>query len=289
MFPAAAAGDTPTAGGVADGPESSRDPVRPGPTHMVPLMGARGKRLSPTMHPIEAEYTAVHLLWRDAGRYTREVMRLGVTFRLKAAAGIAVIAALAGCAARFEAMDNPIEINGAEYPRLFDAAVVVLREQGFIVEQQDYRYGRITTRPATSPTFLEPWNTNKTTPDQAFASTISHQRRRISLFFQPWQTDAGPVGESLPVETEGAASTYEVRAEVLTERLVVPIARITGSTQPNSLIGRLRDVPAEWKERGIQGAYWRPVGRDSFLEQRLLAQIVRRSMRVEASAVSDER
>lgn len=214
-------------------------------------------------------------------------MRFGVAIRFKAAAGIAVIAALAGCAAKFEAMDNPIEIGVEEYPRLFDAAVVVLREQGFIVDQQDYRYGRITTRLATLPTFLEPWHTNKTTSDQAFASTINHQRRRISLFFQPRQTVAGLVDESRPVEEAGADTAYDVRAEVLTERLVVPIARLTGSTQPQSLIGRLADVPTEWKERGIQSAYWRPVGRDSFLEQRLLAQIIRRSMRKQDGGVGD--
>ncbi len=195
--------------------------------------------------------------------------------------------ALLGCVAKIETIKNPIEVDETEYARLFNAAVVVLREKGFTVDQQDYRYGRVTTRPARSPTFLEPWHADNTTFDQGLMSTINHQRRRISLYFEPKQAEAGRLGEGRSVGGEGTGGDYLFHAEILVERLVVPVARLTGSTRPRGLIGKLSDVPVEWKERGIQDAYWRIVGRDPFLEQRLIAEIIRRSMWVEADVVGD--
>jgi hypothetical protein len=70
----------------------------------------------------------------------------------------------------------------------------------------------------------------------------------------------------------------------------VPSRQLTGSTRGERLQHALHQVPLELRERGITGsqveayrepgAYWEPIGRDTYLEQELLAAIVRRSVRV---------
>jgi len=193
-----------------------------------------------------------------------------ISFRfLISAITLLPVVVLNGCAPKIQPVDNPLEIDRQEYARLFDATVLVLRDYGFRVARQDYRFGVITTEPMRAPTILEPWQTINTTVDQAFASTVNDQRRRVTISLVPAEADP---------PTTGAPTPYELHAEVIVERLMVPTARLTGSTAGRRIVHQLSSVPVEWQQRGIRATYWRTIGRDPYLEQRLLAGIVRRSL-----------
>lgn len=189
-----------------------------------------------------------------------------------------------GCAAPQQSVtiQNPVEIDTLEYTRMFDAAVMILRDEGFHIDREDYRFGTITTRPVSASTMLEPWKDDNTTDDQSAQSTISQQRRQITITFEPRESDGRkPDDRTWRLGDDSDDSPgYLMRAEVLVERLVLPVTYLTGSTDGRRVLGKLSSVPAEWQRRGITQAYWRPLRHDDHLEQRLLVQIVRRSFHV---------
>ncbi len=183
-------------------------------------------------------------------------------------------AALTGCAARPATVQNPIEIDASEYSRMFLASAAELRNQGFILDRQDFRFGVLTTKPVASPTALEPWHTANRTAAHAVDSTFNDQRRRVTVTFNP--PESGGADPSI-----GAAATpdvYLLRVDVQIERRQVPLRYMTGSTSGRNLMGTLRRAPIELSQRGILGAYWQPIGRDPALEHHLMAAIVRASM-----------
>ncbi len=183
---------------------------------------------------------------------------------------ILVVAWGGGCSAPVARVANPIDISADEYGPMFGAAVEVLRELGYIVEEQDYRFGAITARPMPTATAVEPWFATGSSDEHAWADTVNYQRRIISITFEL----VAPVKD----DPFAQQNDYLMRTEVMIERLAAPVAQLTGSTQGRRIIGRLRRVPAEWERRGIEGTYWWAVGRDEPLEQRLVNLIVRRSM-----------
>ena len=180
----------------------------------------------------------------------------------------AIPSLLAGCATPIQAVNNPLEVAPSEYDRLFEAIVHELRDRGFVVDRRDYRFGTVSTRPVGSPTILEPWRADNTTDNQAFASTVNYQRRQITVTLEPVE----------PAPGTDQPHRYLLRAEVIVERVVVPTTYATGSTTGRRVIGKLTRVPTEWQQRGITGHYWRPIGRDPYLEQQLIDAIVRRSL-----------
>lgn len=192
------------------------------------------------------------------------------------ALSLLLAAMAAGCAGPPETAPNPFAFEPAAYPDLFDAAVDELRDRGLVVDRQDHRFGVITTRPATSPTALEPWHADNTTAALAGASTLHHLRRRYTITLAP--ADEGAGAEPWVVMQEPAARrTYQLEAVVLIERRSLPTARQSGSTIGPRVISHLATVPVEWRERGITPAYWQPIGRDPLLEHQLVAAIVGRA------------
>jgi len=183
----------------------------------------------------------------------------------------------------------PVSIAADEYPRMFQAAIDVMRDEGFIVDRQDYRFGRITSKPLTAPTIMEPWRRSANTAKQAIDSTINDQRRVVVVMLEPVDksnpaslgADVSTLEQAVQSEALAGQGDYDVRVEVIIEQIQTPTRFLTGSTRGNSIYGHLRSVPAELDERGIGEVYWIPVGRDPYLEERLLRQIVRRSVSVE--------
>lgn len=205
------------------------------------------------------------------------------------------VTALLGCRGPAALAPNPFEIDAREYDRVYDASVQVLRDYGFTVDRQDYRFGRVTTGPLGSPTLLEPWKRDNSTLGQAAASTVGDLQRKVTVFIDPViamdATPARAAGEEVAEDAEiaasagasaspadgGEAGAYLLRVEVLIERREVPTRRLTGTASRN-VFSSLRDTPVEWQKRGIEANYWLPVSRDPQLEQRLLREIVSRSL-----------
>ncbi len=203
---------------------------------------------------------------------------------ITAALGAVLWMGLAGCAARpVEAglPGPPVAPLAAEaYGPTFEAAVAVLRDAGFNVDRQDYRFGRITSTPKGSPTILEPWKPDNRTTGDALRSTLGNLRRTVTLFFEPVPASASAGGDnSVSRDAQRSASSgtsYTLRVEVLLERVEVPHRRLNGVTK-GPIFADLREVPAELAARGITGTYWQPVGRDQRLEHHLLERILDRA------------
>lgn len=178
-----------------------------------------------------------------------------------------LVGAGAGCATaplaethRSEAIDFP----GNHYRVYYDAGIQTLREAGFAIDRQDYRFGRITAKPQGSPTVFEPWKPDNVDASDAWLSTLGDLRRRVSVTLEPADRDA-PAQDDRP---------YRLKVEVVMERLQVPRRRLSGQTR-GSVFADLEESPAEYRRRGIPPQYWQSVGRDPALEQDLLKKIVR--------------
>jgi len=202
---------------------------------------------------------------RGRGHAVKAICHLGRAATLGALA-LTTPFGLAGCQRPYTVHDNPMPIDAEEYDRIFDAAVFVLRDKGFAIDRRDHRFGKISTLPLGAPTFAEPWHTTNTTVDQMAQSTINDEQRIASVFLEKQDPD------------EAETRRYQLRVEVVIERRQQPTRRLTGSTAPRRISNQLASVPHELKQRGIPKNYWSPVGRDPYLEQRLLADIINTSL-----------
>lgn len=188
--------------------------------------------------------------------------------------GVLLAVGLVGCTA-FSPVPNPVEADAREYSRMYRAAIAVLRDEGFDLDRRDYRFGRITTNHLSSATMMEPWHRHNTTAYQAVESTLQDQRRRVRVFLDPIQ----PTGQEASANNSSSTPDYHLQVEVIVERREFPDRYLTGSTHGHGVFGTLASLPGELNHRGIsQTEQWRPVGRDVYLEQRLLALIVRKSI-----------
>jgi len=193
-------------------------------------------------------------------------------------AAVLLVVFTGGCAAKYTAAPNPIEVDTSEYDRMYQSAIDVLGDRGFIVDRKDYRFGVITSRPKMAPTIFEPWGKGNATGYQALESTVNKQRRVVTVSIRPPSTP-----ESDDISAIGNALSYLLSVEVMIEQEQSPRRYMTGSTAGYAVVSALSDTPTELKERGIHGAYWQAVGRDPYMEQDMIAAIVRGSLKVEST------
>lgn len=164
-------------------------------------------------------------------------------------------------------------IDGREYGRMYRAAKEVLRERGFVLEQQDYRYGLVSSRPRFSPTILEPWYSDNLRLGKAVESTLNQERRVVEVWLKPMGVPAAGEGEG---ERMGQGQEFLLDVQVWLERRQRPGRYLTGSMDAAGMVGYWRTEAGERPRGG-----WRRVGRDAALEEALRAEIVRRSVRLE--------
>ena len=187
---------------------------------------------------------------------------------------------LTGCATPTPHVGNPVTISAAEYRRVYDATLWVLRRHGFVLDRQDYRFGVVATRPLHAPTVLEPWLGRNLSFTDAVASTLNDQRRIATVRLEPAGTDR-------PASEGPQPPDYRLSVEVMMERRQIPRRYLTGSTAGRRVLRDLVATPVQWQRRGIKGFYWHPVGQDHRLEQRLLQHIIRKSMALEQAGAQE--
>jgi hypothetical protein len=149
-------------------------------------------------------------------------------------------------------------VSHEAYETVFRRAVEVLRDRGFAVDRQDFRFGLIQTRPKGSPTVFEPWRPDNVRAHEAWQSTLGDLRRVVRVRFRPVDGEVA----------SGPGADFVMEVQVQLERLQLPARRMSGRTH-GAVFADLREVPEELQRRGIKGAYWQAVGRDAALEQRL--------------------
>lgn len=172
----------------------------------------------------------------------------------------------AGCSRQIVQADNPNALSTDQYKLYFDATLQILRDNGYVIDRRDYRFGQITTRPQGSPNLIEVWNSQNTTADQAIESTFASERRRVSVSF---------TRDAPPPDTDTASNIdtgYMIEVQVVRERKQIPTRRLAGSARRN-VFSNLAAPPRNLIDRGVTASYWEPVGRDEYLEARLIKQI----------------
>lgn len=156
---------------------------------------------------------------------------------------------------------DPFVFPPSQYPRVHRAAADVLREHGFVIARNDYRFGVITTEPKEAPTSLEFWIDDPTTPTQHQADTLNAQQRRVAI------------------RTKGDQTTYSLTVEVMVERLQRPARYLTHSATTR-LSADYAATPAHLRDRGIDANYAQRLTRDPHLEARLRDAIAQRASEV---------
>lgn len=184
----------------------------------------------------------------------------------------------AGCSRKIVTADNPARLDTDLYKTYFDTTVQVLRDNGYVIDRNDYRFGTITTLPQGSPTLFEVWNSQNTTGYQAVESTLADEQRIVHVTLSPLTTEKmvsaeNKVSDTISDGVSGAGYAFEV--EVRLERRQTPVRYMTGSARRN-VFTSLSAVPKDLADKGITGNYWQPIGRDEYLEARLMKQITDR-------------
>lgn len=140
-----------------------------------------------------------------------------------------------------------------QYRSAYEAAVQVLRDQGFVIARRDYRFGVITTEAKESPTAVEWWIDDATTRSQAHSDTLNAQQRSVTVRFT----------KSPQIE-----DAHEMRVEVLVQRLQRPDRFLTHSAT-GQITATYAATPTHLSERGIDGPYVQTLARDTHLQRRL--------------------
>jgi len=165
--------------------------------------------------------------------------------------------------------------SAESYPAVHAAAVKVLRDNGFTIARNDYRFGAVTSDPKESPTLMEFWLDDATTRDQAQSDTLNAQQRTVRVTIQEYVDLEAALSSTNSDGGEGTDDTpkqYQLMIEVLVERLQQPDRYLTHSAS-NRLTATYRTTPRHLNNRGIDGTYAQVMTRDPLLERRLVQAI----------------
>ncbi|MEZ6192497.1 MAG: hypothetical protein R3C45_14570, partial [Phycisphaerales bacterium] len=149
-----------------------------------------------------------------------------------------------GCSRKIVTADNPAPLSADLYKTYFDTTIDVLRDNGYVIDRNDYRFGTITTLGQGSPTVLEVWNPQNTTGRQAVESTLADEQRRVNVTFAKHQEQTATETGSDPVTEATSGGGYAIEVEVILERRQTPTRRMTGSARRN-VFSSLSAVPKE--------------------------------------------
>lgn len=187
-----------------------------------------------------------------------------------------VVCFAAGCESK--PLVSTMSVPADAYDKAFATTVDTLRDLGLTVDQEDYRFGRVTTTPLPGSTFGEVWRDDHATNRQALRATLHHQRRIVSVTIRP-EADAdrsGPTNQAAPQRAAPRrAAPYMLLVEVMIEQQETPTKRLSGATRAG-VFHSLRETPSELADRGIPNSYWRPLERDPYMEDRIRRAIAER-------------
>ncbi len=146
-------------------------------------------------------------------------------------------------------------VTGPSFDGLWNAADEVSRTLLFKIDRQDRRNGLLTTQPAVSAQWFEPWRRELQTQKDLADSSIATIRRTIRYEFSR------------------QGDEFVVTPKVLVERLAVAERRVSGALS-RTYFRRDRSLNAYGTRESDEGiiladSYWYPIGRDWALEQHL--------------------
>ncbi|MDX1682251.1 MAG: hypothetical protein R3336_03930, partial [Phycisphaeraceae bacterium] len=149
---------------------------------------------------------------------------------------------LAGGCATTVTSDDPPRFSADQYNRVFDAARVELREQGFYLDREDRRFGQITAEPEPVGTVFEPWHWRKHSTADAGEATTNQRRRRVRVILEP-VADTSSDEDGKATERE-----YRLRIEALIEQYQRSTVHLTGTSRAGSLQANYHELPTDYRK-----------------------------------------
>ena len=159
-------------------------------------------------------------------------------------------------------------LNATQYHRLWHASVTLLRTMGYRTAWKNYPLGVIVTKPRIGPELLQAWRPDATPFSSLLESTLNTYRRTIRL-----------------VLTRGGwPDVFFVTVEVLVQRRENPTedSASTALTSPFAIGGNLVLV-ANHSITRANGEYWMTIGRDPWLEKKILRRLAQNLARQTAA------
>lgn len=190
---------------------------------------------------------------------------------------LALAATLGGCAAG-QARSPQVDFDASEYPRVFDAARLALRDNGFEIDRVDAAAGVITTRPKPTAGLATFWDPEQSSLVQEWEDLANHQRRRVTISFEPRaaiplepardQAASGPP----PEDRRESTGPMIARVQVVMERVNRPGWRL----DPTSVRAASTTRDPALDPRRMQPAFDVPTTQDPHLAGRIATMIQRR-------------
>lgn len=181
----------------------------------------------------------------------------------------AVLTLLAGFLTGCHAPAQPTEPTVArvsaptpeDYDRLWDSVSDTLRRRYWTLDRQDRIEGVITTHPETSANFFEVWRPQPKPAYYYAESNLATVERKATVSITP-------------VDQTGS---YDLSVQVDRLRYSLEERQIDNSAAALRIFNRETPTVGEGrKERLSESSGWVPLGRDQFMEQSVLAAILKR-------------
>jgi hypothetical protein len=172
------------------------------------------------------------------------------------------MALAAGCHAPAEPAGPTVARVTAEsheqYEQLFEAAAHSLRTQYFRLDRQDHAEGVITTHPETTTNWFELW------------------RPQPSPAYYWWEANLATIQRTATVTLKQGATAgeYDINVEVQRQRYNLPERQIDNSAAAMRLFSSAAPTEEGRMEKAAAHSDWILLGRDAFLEQKVLQAIL---------------
>lgn len=165
----------------------------------------------------------------------------------------------------------------SQYPAVYQAAIDVLRDWGFVIARQNYRFGLVRSEPLDIERIAVRGPDAPVLEHRFAQASIQHQRRIVTVQLKPQKTmTPRHPGEPAP---EPFASPFELTIEVTIQQRQVPRRQLVLGAKGANILGAMAASDDPWKTSRPDPTdpFWRDLTRDAVMQRMLLEQIVERS------------
>lgn len=162
----------------------------------------------------------------------------------------------AGGGAR-QAGAGDLEIAGATYAQVFDAAKETLADYRFAINRVDAARGLLTTHPKRTAGLASPWDQEQSSLRQDWEDLVNQQQREVRIEF---------------IDPDESGGVVRLRVRVLVTRAHRPHWRVEPESVRLSTHARSRDVLGYFEP----GSFDEQIGHDTALAARLARSVAQR-------------
>ena len=156
---------------------------------------------------------------------------------------------------------NVTSVTTPNFDKLWQACVDTLVFDQFELNEQDRRFGALTTYPMISKQFFEFWRSDAGDLHEIAQDSLQTIRRTVHIYFA-----RNPDGQ------------FVAYPKVLMEQLSHPERRITAQAQFSQAFASTYEMPNRTTDQGatVPNRYWYSIGRDNAMEKQLARAVEQR-------------